>query len=417
MNQWIADNWGIFPILFTVGAFILLFWIAYFLCEMVFWDTFVPYHRNLQEILKDSETGRLAQILGKISPLEWNNYQRILKIAHKVENKEEQLEELHEKEEELNKEKGKLEAEIQAKTENLPEKPTRPAFQEPRKGPKYWYESYLSVGLSLMLFLGISEFLGIDIQKLELSLILVLGIAGAICINLAEYRGIHTLVSVSYRHKRRLNSIPQFQWKHLLNDPNFLLTIIIILCETCFAAPGILKFFSKSERQDPKILLTVYAACALAALVNVVIAWGDAKEDIEHEFKVKEAKESYEAQEEAYFSSPQYQEDLKTIEDRKAQLEEIAMIKAEHGQISGQLASVHQQIQRLERKITEHTEMALQEYQKWARSARFWMLVKRKKVEKLQSTYEYFTDNNAANNNGGRHSTLNLSYDNEEKKP
>lgn len=249
-----------------------------------------------------------------------------------------------------------------------------------------------------MLFLGISEYFGLDIQSLSLEQlpVLVLAILGASCINLAEYIGITKMVKATRRYD--LPRSPQDDTEHLdilhflarfrAGDSANWLALTMIVLETSFAAPGLIALLPPKAQANPLFQFTVIAACGLAALVNLVMAWGNAPEEIHWEKITNDLHEREQQERMVLRQEQQHQEpkerlhqEQKNSADQKKKLSE--QLQSATSGISQKQAAITRQ----QSLIAIKKEEAVAEFGRWERSVREWMRENPGKLEHFQKVY------------------------------
>jgi hypothetical protein len=220
-------------------------WLLSYLLNGSLWDVpQLPWSLGTFDkdaLLDDPHTYPLAKLL-EIGNQEL--YQRwfcqVLPSAYAITRKEEEIKILQPEIERLAEELGALE-EKAANQPHINPNPEDdfPRPEEPDQPKAEPWEMALTVGLSLMLFLGIAAVLGIEVQGLTLDQIpmLLFAIAGAVCINIAEFQGINRFVVAYYRFeprrshhedKRYANQIPF--WHHIRSgNPAVWISLTIVL--------------------------------------------------------------------------------------------------------------------------------------------------------------------------------------------
>ncbi|MBD1892956.1 hypothetical protein [Coleofasciculus sp. FACHB-SPT9] len=369
-----------------------------------FWDA--PYvHWSLgtfdkESLFADSHTHPLAKLLEySQQELFQRLYWVVLAATHRVRREEEELAKLRIEQENLAEKVGELEEAIATipEVDSDSESDLIAIELPPKPVPPEWHE-WLTVGLSLMLFLGITEFLGLDIQSLtyEQTPLLILGLAGAICINLGEYNGLFGMVigvrrsdpPRSFQDDQKLaNTIP-FWVRIRTGDAATWISIAIVLLETFFAAPGLISLLPPKAAANPVWQMTVFAAAGLAALVNVVMAWGDALKEIHWEQVVAELKERQRHEIKALQQDSVYQERRELIKQRQPERpKEQQMLHRDLGATRARLKLKTDEILRQEQITADMRERARCEYERWEFAVRRWMQANPEVVERFAELY------------------------------
>jgi hypothetical protein len=148
------------------------------------------------------------------------------------------------------------------------------------------YQLALSLGLAFMLFLGISEYMGIEIQSItpDKYLLVGLALAAAVSLTLKAKTELVKFVKATrsnepkrsfHDDERHKNTVPF--WERIsTGDAAVWLSIAIVVFEMFFAAPGLLSLLPPKLQTQPLFMLSAFVAAGLAALVNVISAWGTA---------------------------------------------------------------------------------------------------------------------------------------------
>jgi hypothetical protein len=231
-----------------------------------------------------------------------------------------------------------------------------------QKMPKIHGKSSLNllfpIGLSLMLMLGISEIIGIDIQSLtpDQYPLFALALCGAIFINIAESDSITRHVQYIHASKQGQPKIPFW---NLLKEghPPFYLAILIILLEISFATPGLINLLPPSVSRNPVWQMVVFFGAGLAALVNVTQAWGAA---------------------------------LPKLEDEEKKLQIMDKIDQENHAINAKVVMVkhlESQIQEKKQILSDRTARAIKEHRRWELSVKHCMRCHSKTVEEFYEQY------------------------------
>lgn len=238
------------------------------------------------------------------------------------------------------------------------------------------YQLGLSLGLSFMLFLGISEYVGVEIQsitpdKIHLAL---LSLAAAVCITLAQKIGIIKFVKAtrSYEPKRSFhdderhkNTIPFWQ-RIRQGDAAVWFSIAVVVFEMFFAAPGLISLLRPKQQAQFLFQLSVFVATGLAALVNVILAWGTALDEI------RLAQERAER-----LIDPRQLEINERNRERRQSAEEA----------EAHLRVINERIKEQKLKVSNAEERSRLENQRWEFSVRKWERANPEKVEKFYEQY------------------------------
>lgn len=200
-------------------------------------------------------------------------HQELIKKYETEQNKEQKLEL---KKAEL---EGSLEGLLQTEGIEIPEKPS--------------YYTWLTTGLSFMLFVGISELLGIhfDDLKAEQTFIIIISLIAAICLTLGVKLAIipQAKAFLNYRPKGTLKLANNSLWEKIQNgELAIFFSFSTWIGETSLATPGLVRLLPHQLQSDLIFQGSMFAAAGFAALVNVAMAWGIAKEEIQVEKKQKE---------------------------------------------------------------------------------------------------------------------------------
>lgn len=278
--------------------------------------------------------------------------------------------------------------------EKIPQIPHNPPIKPFSSLP----EVLLTIGLSLMLVLGLCQFMGLDLPNLKFKQLPLLAIvlAGAFCINIAEYLGTYRLVlsaMSSQGDKPKFISEKQILWVSL-----FLVTL-----ETCFAAPGLLDILPPRIASQPFFQLTVYAATGLAAFANILMAWGKALSDLRWQVD----SDRYQQERVRQFIEDQRNGDLKEIHarNRALELEEEEIIRelkplAEQSRAAMKILEKEIKIQYKE--VLEQKRIFKIRYEEWENDLLDWLYVNPELIYGRRSsqtnginTAQIFTENGA----------------------
>ena len=221
----------------------------------------------------------LSQLLERSSPELLGHFQiKIVTTSRKINDLEKKLDDLGEKRIDLIE---KIYSNDKALDNYLKQLPQKPGTSKIQIIP----ELILTIGLSVLLFLGIIQVLGLevedisDIQELPKTII---AFAGAICINIAEKISIerHAEHNAEISNRNQLsdeeeeNDLNQKKafWKSMAEgEAPLWLAMIIVISETAFASSGLLSIIPRGEKN---MMVVSFLGAGLAAIVNVALAWG-----------------------------------------------------------------------------------------------------------------------------------------------
>ncbi len=148
--------------------------------------------------------------------------------------------------------------------------------------------------------------------------------------------------------------------------------------------------------------------CGLFAFINLGLAWSEAiktvETEIQYQTQIIEEKAEFQAKQETYLKSEEYQAVGEAIKKRKQQLEEIAELKTQYGEVSAKLRHLRSHIDRVTKNFAKHTDKALREYRRWEINYRVWELFNGKKAGVIKANAHYFPDDKTPNNNGNKQS-------------
>lgn len=332
-----------------------------------FWDTpLISWSDgtfDFQSLLEECHTNRLAKILEYYKPELFQRwYWVVLAAAHKAKNAQQDLSTLEKEQEELSSKVSFMEAALDI--ELLP---------QPKPEP---WQILLTIGLSIMLFLGIAEFFGLEVQSITndqfMQFLLVL--SGAVCMNLGEYIGILRIVKAVRRYdpkrsfsddNRHANSIPFWQ-RVKSGDAAIWLSFAIVLMETAFAAPGLIGLLPPKLSVEPLFQLTVFAAAGLAATINIMIAWGNALLEIQWEKNVEEIRQRHR---QAFVSS----ESDSNLIDEVIIEREMNNYRRKLAEAKARLELKNRSVEKQKREVDDSKERARREFERWEFSVRKWL--------------------------------------------
>lgn len=298
-----------------------------------------------EELFNEPHSRYLATLLEPHAPeLLHRWFWVVLPAAQKVYEEKENLEDLFIKREETSVEYASKQKLADSNLKRLPKEPQ-----------ESWTEVCLTIGLSIMLFLGLLEFLGGNIDTLaegELEPKAVIALAGAICINIAEKSSI-------IRHAEHANEVKNLQgekekllhekkafWQRFQEgeSPLWLATTIVVF-ETAFASPGLITLLPPNI--DGIFKFCVFLAAGLAALINVTLAWGLAlkRSDWKQQFLAKK---------------------------QQIDLENLELLKEAEG-AKVRLKNIDEQISYRKNQYLQAWRNATKEHQRWERDVKQWI--------------------------------------------
>ncbi|MBD2432792.1 MULTISPECIES: hypothetical protein [Fischerella] len=164
-------------------------------------------------------------------------------------------------------------------------------LQRDRTQPINYWEWLLTIGLSLMLFVGIAEILlQLDLGKLSPKKmpLFYLALLGAICLTAGAKLMVIRWVKAtrSYEPKRNFFDDPNYAnpvpfWSRLTSgDSAVWLSIAIVVLEVAFAAPGFIEMLPHKLQKQLLIQMTAFLGTGIAAMINIGLAWGTALNEI-----------------------------------------------------------------------------------------------------------------------------------------
>jgi hypothetical protein len=224
-----------------------------------------------------------------------------------------------------------------------------------------------------MLFLGIAEYLGIEVQSLTPDKFMLAGLAlaAAICLTVTAKKSIVRWVKATRSHepqrsypddRRYANTLPF--WARIGHgDAAIWLTVLIIWFEMLFAAPGLIGFLPPKLAAQPVFQISAFAAAGLAALINATLAWGSALDAIRWE-----------------------QQQLE--QPTQNSLEALHLDYTERSATSeATLQAIRQQIQHQRMIVLNSQRVAYREHQRWERSVRQWLRKHPNQIERFDQLY------------------------------
>lgn len=329
-----------------------------------------PYGEN-GEWLKEDGNEYFASLLKSHAPHYLHRWNWIVMPAfyHAEEGRKKLIELKNEKDDLLGK-VSRNEALADANSEKIPTEP---------KG--VWYEEFLTIGLSLMLFLGLAQFFELEVSQIDsisdINVGHIMTSSGAVCINLGEKLSITR--QARFQAEQRLSILELIDkveevegtikelnafWRRLRRgDPSFWLAWIIVMFETAFATPGLLSVLPPTVSNSPYAFF-VFVAAGLAALVNVTLSWGLALEQVIWEKRYLAIKQDIDRENIEFKAESEY---------AKARLKEL----------SEEIKQAREEYQELKRSAEEV-------YDKWEQGIQGFI-----DIESMQPT-EFFKKNNSS---------------------
>lgn len=307
----------------------------------------------------------------------------VLESARQAQRDEEKLETLEERQENLAAQAAEAKAAMdevikaQAPDFTIEDEPTEP-----------WFAPILTVGLSIMLFLGLCEYLGVRINDLDWdqTIPLLEALFGAICINLGEKLAIETFVESHRRYEpqRNYSDDPEmknnisFWGRYLSGDSAIWAATLIVICETGFATPGLINLLPPSASNNLLMQLVAMSAAGLAAVVNIFMGWGNAQAKINwrrEKLAIQAAEQQWiEAERERLAQSEPISDEQRDCRIRAASAE-------------SRLGVVEQRISAQRAKLSDIKERARLEYERWEYAVKRWLSENEDKVEKFRNSY------------------------------
>ena len=283
---------------------------------------------------------------------------------------------------------------------------SKPILEHQPKASINPFKFVLAGGLSIMLLLGFSEYMGIDIQNPTSSpfFLIVLACTGAISINIAQYLAVYAAAKQSFRF--RMDQHRKAFWILFLKGcAACWLSAAIVILEIAFAAPGLLGLLSPSLSRNAVYRITVFCAVGLSALVNVSMAWGDSIKSVKQEKEIQRVKEEYRlAYKEWQEESINKQEEKENSEEWKVyckkyqeKQEEFYQVRAQESQTQTQLQEIDLQIRNLEKSIEEAKQELKIGWQSWYVKVESWLYVNPELIsaDSRKDTFSYDPEPNS----------------------
>lgn len=299
------------------------------------------------------------------------------------------LEELRQEKNEVAAELASLEALcIQYEDESQRWKDTQTC--EPKEKNREWL---LSVGLSLMLFLGIAQILGIEMENLTFEQIPLFSLAllGAICLTLGAKLMIIRWVKAtrSYEPKRSFYDDGRYAnpvafWRRIFSgDTAVWLSLAIIVLEIAFAGPGLIGLLPIDLRKHLLIQVSAFIGTGIAASINIGLAWGTALNDIRSQTEHLEQQLTIGTQQQFVW----LQIYKRKFETRK----QVEITKVLCNELIQEIEEQKQSVQYLER-------IAQKEYERWEATVRTrfrrWLNSNPKRWERFHQFHSQLNKNN-----------------------
>ncbi|MDJ0797874.1 MAG: hypothetical protein QNJ51_13840 [Calothrix sp. MO_167.B12] len=300
----------------------------------------IPYLRVHDKLLDYDYTNRIFELLEHNAPELLNRFgSLIVEYAKRIQKKEERLEKLEEERTILAGEVAENRRKLKISLEEIPVEPKT-----------YWHENILSIGLSILLFIGVLKFLDVELENMLEQQYLprsILAIAASICINLAEKKSIENYV-YHYVEKKNNSKIEANNFKNYLLESPILVTTLIIISETGLASAG-LQSINMGDADDWLSRMAIFMGSALAALVNVNLAWS---------VGIKRAKWKIEFQGE-----------------KKDRIRENTKYIVKYESDKELLKNINKQILRIKKEIKIEKEEAVKEFSRWERDVKMYLKV------------------------------------------
>jgi hypothetical protein len=277
---------------------------------LVTWISDSPETRfddNQFDILSLATSRRLAALLEYMSPLLLTQLQHIV-IFHTQLCKELKVK----LEAKLQEQQDILETEASERAAIIPTELSypEPTLELPVPPAKDKLEFVFAIALGFMLFLGVCEYMGIELQNLSLNkiervILLAIAIAFSTLLTLAIKKAVEgSVLSVRrFEPDRRLHSDftddNQFAkniafWQRFLDgDSAVWASLGFVLLEMFFTAPGLLGLLSPTLKANPLSQMTAYAGASFTAYSNVLFAWGKAGQKLIYERDFAKSKEKH----------------------------------------------------------------------------------------------------------------------------
>jgi hypothetical protein len=296
----------------------------------------IPYLRVNDKLLDYDYTKRIFELLEHNAPELLNRFgSLIIEYAKRIQKKEERLEYL---ENETTILASKVASNKKRLKISLDEIPPEPKTE--------WHNSILSIGLSFLLFIGVLSFLQLEIEDIpKQPLISILALAASICINLAEKKSIENFVYHYVKNDNNSKIDANNLGKYLFQSP-ILVAILIVISETGLAASG-LQAINIVNSDNWLLQMSIFMGAALAALVNVSLAWSEGKDRAEWEIKHQE--------------------------EKKTRIRENIRYIVEYESDEKLLKKLNRQISRIRKELNIEKREAVKEYVRWERDLKTYL--------------------------------------------
>jgi hypothetical protein len=250
----------------------------------------------------------------------------------------------------------------------------------------YW-EWLLTIGLSLMLFLGIAENLRLEVENFNFQQLplFCLALLGAICLTAGAKLTVIRWVKATRTHKFVRSFYDDDRYAHrvafwvriISGDSAVWLSLAIVLLEIAFAAPGLIRHLPINLQKQLLIQVSAYMGTGIAALINVGLAWGTALEEIRSQNEHLQELATEKAQQQ--HSAWQQTQARKCATQRQAEVTKVA------------LKALTQEIEEKKRFVQDLTNRAQQEHDRWEATVkqcfRRWCNADPKRLERFQQFY------------------------------
>jgi hypothetical protein len=307
----------------------------------------------------------------------------VLESARQARQEELKLDELEIRREDLTTKAAACEAAIDKVVESL-----SPDFTVEEEPTEPWFTPILTIGLSIMLFLGLCEYLGVKINDLDWNQAIPLleALFGAICINLGEKLAIETFVESHRRYEPQRNHSDNEEMSNLIpfwsryasGDSAIWAATFVVICEVGFATPGLISLLPPSASSSIFMQLIALSAAGLAAVVNVLMGWGNAQAKVNwrrEKLTVQAAKQEWiEAERERLAQSEPISEEQRNFRVRAAAAK-------------SRLKVVEEKISAQQEKLSDAKERARLEYERWEYAVKLWLSENEVKVERYHNSY------------------------------
>jgi hypothetical protein len=349
-----------------------------------------------KSLFEDEHTERLAWLLYYGDPELLHRWFRVvLPASSDAIEAEKKLNELTQKREDLEAIADEAKASIVPLDEDSEASSiVQPLEQRNQESASGAFDALLSVGLSFMLFLGIAEYVGIDIQSIapEKYFLVLLSVIASICFTVAAKKAIIKWVKATRFHEpqrtfiddeRYLSSIP-FWARILQGDAAVWLTFVIVFFEMLFAAPGLIGFLPPKLATQFLFQMSAFTAAGLAAVINASWAWGVALNDIRLQQERQAEWKNAEAQKKVETERLKIERrDREQSSEYQAQATKNREYRQQAAKAEARLRVVVQQIQEQKREAVEARGRAVREHERWEKAVREWSKANKSKIERF----------------------------------